>query len=74
MAALVNVALSPTAPQFRTLDEAYTVVNDLYVQLYSLVEQLNRYHGVAQSPNGHYWRVEVDNAGTLSTTDLGLIL
>jgi hypothetical protein len=74
MAGLVNVALSPTAPAFRTLDEAYTVVNDLYVQLYSLVEQLNRYSGVVRSPNGHYWRIEVSNSGTLSTTDLGLIL
>jgi len=27
---------------------------------------------VLKSPDGHYWRVTVDNAGVLSTADLGL--
>jgi hypothetical protein len=27
---------------------------------------------VLQSPDGHWWRVSVSNAGALSTTDLGL--
>lgn len=26
---------------------------------------------VLVSPDGHYWRVQVDNTGTLTTTDLG---
>jgi hypothetical protein len=26
---------------------------------------------VLKSPNGHYWRISVSNAGALSTTDLG---
>jgi hypothetical protein len=26
---------------------------------------------VLQSPDGHYWRVSVDNTGALATTDLG---
>jgi hypothetical protein len=26
---------------------------------------------VLKSPNGHYWRVSVSNAGALSTADLG---
>lgn len=27
---------------------------------------------VLQSPDGHWWRLSVNNAGALSTTDLGL--
>lgn len=26
---------------------------------------------VLKSPDGHYWRVQVDNTGTLTVTDLG---
>lgn len=26
---------------------------------------------VSKSPDGHYWRITVDNAGAISTTDLG---
>ena len=26
---------------------------------------------VLQSPDGHYWRFSVDNAGAVSTTDIG---
>lgn len=26
---------------------------------------------VLQSPDGHFWRLSVDNAGAVSTTDLG---
>lgn len=28
---------------------------------------------VLKSPDAHYWRVTVDNAGALTTTDLGLV-
>jgi hypothetical protein len=27
---------------------------------------------VLKSPDGHYWQIQVDNTGTLGTTDLGL--
>jgi hypothetical protein len=26
---------------------------------------------ILKSPDGHYWRVKVSNAGALTTTDLG---
>lgn len=32
---------------------------------------LERVGCVLKSPNGHYWRLEVADDGTLSTTDLG---
>ena len=28
---------------------------------------------VLKSPNGHYWRFDVDNAGSLGSTDLGTV-
>jgi hypothetical protein len=28
-------------------------------------------HLILRSPDGHYWKVEVGNTGTLTTTDLG---
>lgn len=70
----IKIALSPTAPLLQNMSEIYDAINDLYVQMYSLVAQLNRYQGIYKSPNGHYWRVEVDNSGVVTTTDLGLTL
>jgi hypothetical protein len=39
--------------------------------LRDLVFKDSDYGVVLQSPNGHYWRVQVTNAGALTTTDLG---
>lgn len=69
----LSIPIGPTAPPIIDPGQ-YTVINDLYVALYSLVQQLNRYQGVAKSPNGHYWRIAVDNAGVVSTIDLGTTL
>lgn len=54
--------------------ELFTAFNDLYMQLTNLQKQLNTREGILQSPDGHYWRVNVSNLGVLTTTDLGTVL
>lgn len=58
-----------------TVDPAlWTVLNDLYTQVNVLVNNLNNRYGVIQSPDGNYWRINISNAGVVSTTSLGAYL
>ncbi len=69
----IKLAL-PTTAGARLDPELYQVINDLYVQIGSLVEQLNRYAGILKSPNGHYWRLTISNLGVITAVDLGTVL
>ena len=58
-----------------TVDPAlWTVLNDLYTQVNVLVNNLNNRYGVIQSPDDNYWRINISNAGVVSTTSLGAYL
>ncbi len=69
---MVKYAINlPSQAPIHLPPEVWLPLNDLYTQLNMLVQELNRHTDIIQSPNGHYWRVQVDNAGVVSTTDLG---
>jgi hypothetical protein len=55
----------------KPLSNAIGVVwRELATSVNGLVDAENEL--VLKSPDGHYWRVQVTNAGALTTTDLGL--
>lgn len=57
--------------------QIFNQLNDLYLAFNTLVQQINspvEEEGIIlRSPNKHYWKVTIDDTGTLTTTDLGLV-
>jgi len=64
----IALGLASLRPNAQTAEDA---CNDLFIQMGTLVKEYNRRIGILQSPNGHFWKISVSNAGVLSTTDLG---
>lgn len=54
--------------------ELWTTINELYTQLNVLVDKLNNRKDILQSPNGHYWKLQISNLGVITVTDLGTYL
>lgn len=67
---LVRRPTTPNAQLTRLHTETADIVNAL-LDGGSDVAFENGVGVVLQSPDGHYWRLSVDNTGTLATTDLG---
>lgn len=72
MALLGNIVLPiATTADGNLPRETYDAVNKLYIALGVLVKLLNDGSPVMISPNGHYWKGVLSNAGILTWTDVG---
>lgn len=66
----IQLPIATTAPGVLP-PNLYNSINDLYIALAVLVRQLNDGSPVMMSPNGHYWKAVISNAGVITWTDVG---
>lgn len=70
---VVSTATWPNVNITGDLGVTGDITNDGNIEMAAgdLIAHDNTKGMVLQSPNGHYWRISVSNAGALSTADLG---
>jgi hypothetical protein len=74
MAGFSNIKLQlPSTVGGDIPDNLHQPINDLYLAFANLIQQLNGATPVMMSPNGHFWRATISNAGTVTWTDVGTV-